>query len=77
MLKLGDALRDDFDDTDGAEDANKGPEDGHDIANIPGLLLAVAEEVGDWVGEVLPGRRRHEAVEETVNVEPPCCWIPA
>lgn len=77
MLKLGDALRDDLDDTDGAKDTDKSPEYGHGIANITGLLLAVAEEVGDRVGEVLPGRRRDEAVEEMVNVEPPCRWMQA
>lgn len=56
-------FRHDFDDGDGAEDADKGPEDGDDGADLTRFLLAVAEEVGDGVWNVFPWRRRDIAVE--------------
>lgn len=70
-LKGRNVLRDGFDDGYGAKYTDKGPEDGHEVACVLGLGLAVAEPARDGVREVLPWRRRHYRVEEAVNVEVP------
>lgn len=55
----------------GAKDAEKGPEDGHQVARLLRLRLAVSKPVRHGVRDVLPWRRRDEGVEEPVNVEVP------
>lgn len=55
----------------GTKDAQKGPEDGHQVARIRGLRLAVSKPVRHGVRDVFPWRRRDEWVEEPVDVEVP------
>lgn len=55
----------------GTKDAQKGPEDGHQVARIRGLSLAVSKPVRHGVGDMFPWRRRDEWIEEPVNVEVP------
>lgn len=53
------------------KDADKGPEDGHQVARALRLGLAIAEPVGDGIWDVVPWRRRNKRVEKPVNVEVP------
>lgn len=76
-FKRRDPLRHDLDNGDGAENTDKGPEYGHDGADITGFLFSVAQEVGDRVWDMLPWRPRDEGVEVSIDVELPCCWFPA
>lgn len=62
---------DDLDDDNGAKDADESPEGGHEVACVDGLGAAVAEEVGDGIGEVVPWRRGDYGIEEAINVEIP------
>lgn len=62
---------DGFNHGNGAKDTQKGPEDGHQVASLLGLGLAVSEPVRHGIRDVFPWRRRHEWVEEPVNVEVP------
>lgn len=70
-LKQRHALDDCLEDQDGAEDADKGPEDGHQVARVHGLRLAVSEEPRDRVRQVWPWRRRYKRIDVAVDVEVP------
>lgn len=54
------------------KNTNKGPENGHQVARVARLRLAMAQEPRHRVGQVRPRRRRDERVEVPVNVEGPC-----
>lgn len=56
---------------DGEENADKGPENGHQIARGDRLILSISEPSGDKGRQLVPWRSGNEGIQMSINVEAP------
>lgn len=76
MAERRDVVGGDLDDGNGAEDADKGPEDEHNVADFLGHLAAVPQEARDGCWEMLPWWRWEPRINVSIDVYVPSLRMP-